>query len=197
MTAYHSCKPLSLAIAPRTQKRFLLRPSQASTTSSRVLDDKSEHTIDSTNIRWQKLTHNCSPLSAEDSCNLLYVTTVLVGFLFLPKNVMLVVGILTSVQSHGGGARDGEDEEAQVKQEGASAKGQIGSSKSSSSSSSSSSRTCERAEHGRNERGRKRGGEVMPVYLAGISTGAWYSVVHAWTDTHACACGSLHTRVRR
>ena len=31
------------------------------------------------------------------ACNLLYVCTVLVGFLFLPKNVMIVVGIMTSL----------------------------------------------------------------------------------------------------
>jgi hypothetical protein len=31
------------------------------------------------------------------ACNLLYVSTVLLGFLFLPKNVMIVVGIMTSL----------------------------------------------------------------------------------------------------
>jgi len=31
------------------------------------------------------------------ACNLLYVSTVLFGFIFLPKNVMIVVGIMTSL----------------------------------------------------------------------------------------------------
>ena len=30
-------------------------------------------------------------------CNLMYVTTVLAGFYFLPKNVMLTIGVLTSL----------------------------------------------------------------------------------------------------
>ena len=35
--------------------------------------------------------------AGECRCNLLYVSTVLVGFIFLPKNVMLIIGVLTSV----------------------------------------------------------------------------------------------------